>query len=324
MGLPKHIEEELKQAEEDFAAVYPDRAPKSEEGTQDTEATAEADESKEEAVIESEATTEGLEANTPEPNVEETEHDNTAELADYKHRYSVLKGKYNKEVPRLTQKISELQSKVSNMEIELSNTANSSSVIDDSELVKALRNDFGSDVVDEVLSNIEPKEVKSDIDDGLAARVETAEKAAADTKFEMAQMALDRILPGWREQNNDPLFHDWLGGLDEFSGVVRQELLETSFNNSDYERVKRIFDRYKSDSAQSAPPLSPETKPRQQRIIPETSGEEAASDVRTYSKSDIDSFYADVRKGKYRGKESDGEAIERDIFKAQKEGRVIG
>ena len=43
----------------------------------------------------------------------------------------------------------------------------------------------------------------------------------------------------------------------------------------------------------------------------------------TYTRPQISAFYRDVTAGKYRGKEAESEQIERDIFAATNEGRIV-
>lgn len=46
------------------------------------------------------------------------------------------------------------------------------------------------------------------------------------------------------------------------------------------------------------------------------------SEPKMYTPQDIKSFFADVQKGKYKGREEERDRIERDIFAAQREGRI--
>jgi hypothetical protein len=41
-----------------------------------------------------------------------------------------------------------------------------------------------------------------------------------------------------------------------------------------------------------------------------------------YAPGDIAKFFNDVKQGKYKGKEAERDRIERDIFAAQREGRI--
>ena len=45
--------------------------------------------------------------------------------------------------------------------------------------------------------------------------------------------------------------------------------------------------------------------------------------AKTYSPKDIEKFFTDVRKGKYKGREDERARMERDIFAAQQEGRIV-
>jgi hypothetical protein len=47
------------------------------------------------------------------------------------------------------------------------------------------------------------------------------------------------------------------------------------------------------------------------------------SESQTYSTEDIKMFFNDVRMGKYKGREDERGRIERDIFAAQREGRIV-
>jgi len=47
------------------------------------------------------------------------------------------------------------------------------------------------------------------------------------------------------------------------------------------------------------------------------------SEKKTYTPQDITDFFKDVRDGKFKGKEEERDKIERDIFAAQQEGRIV-
>jgi hypothetical protein len=43
----------------------------------------------------------------------------------------------------------------------------------------------------------------------------------------------------------------------------------------------------------------------------------------TYTANDIKTFFSDVQRGKFKGKEQERDRKERDIFAAQREGRIV-
>ena len=47
------------------------------------------------------------------------------------------------------------------------------------------------------------------------------------------------------------------------------------------------------------------------------------SSAKTYTADDIKNFFNDVRSQKYKGRETERDRIERDIFAAQREGRIV-
>ena len=57
-----------------------------------------------------------------------------------------------------------------------------------------------------------------------------------------------------------------------------------------------------------------------QELYKQLNGDE--NNGKTYSPDDIKLFFNDVRSGKYRGREAERDRIERDIFAAQRDGRI--
>jgi hypothetical protein len=54
-----------------------------------------------------------------------------------------------------------------------------------------------------------------------------------------------------------------------------------------------------------------------------STGAPTGTNAKNYSPDDIKTFFNDVRLGKYKGREAERDRIERDIFSAQREGRII-
>jgi hypothetical protein len=54
-----------------------------------------------------------------------------------------------------------------------------------------------------------------------------------------------------------------------------------------------------------------------------SSGKPSMQEGQKYSPADITAFFDAVRKGKYKGREEERGRIERDIFAAQREGRIV-
>ena len=53
------------------------------------------------------------------------------------------------------------------------------------------------------------------------------------------------------------------------------------------------------------------------------SGKPASQESKNYSPADIQKFFEDVRKGLFKGRDEERGRMERDIFSAQREGRIV-
>jgi hypothetical protein len=151
--------------------------------------------------------------------------------------------------------------------------------------------------------------------------------------------ALNETVPDWEAINTSEDFKAWLGEPDPYSGMPRMGLLQDAFARHDANRVVRFFQGFTSEATgtptspaaqgSSAPPLpngqgsgKPSlmdyAAPGRARSAPQA----LSPDKPIYSQAQIARFYADKRVGKYRGREAEAEAVERDIFQAQHEGRI--
>jgi len=144
----------------------------------------------------------------------------------------------------------------------------------------------------------------------------------------------------WRDINRSENFKTWLQHPDMFSGRRRHDLLMEAFSRHETPRVVAFFKGFLTEAAgppqnpqarePSAPPLSSNghasgkpsledfAAPGRARSAPQ----ELPPDKPVYTHAWIAKFMADKRTGKYRGREADADAIERDIYQAQHEGRI--
>lgn len=175
----------------------------------------------------------------------------------------------------------------------------------------------------------------------LEGRLESVGTVMQRTSEEKVYDRLTDELPDWEQINVSPEFKGWLSHVDPFSGLPRQAMLTDAFSRHDADRVVRFFKGFVTEVTgtpdtpqavrQAAPPLangqaseqSPTlmdyAAPGRARSAPQS---ELPPEKPVYSQAQIAKFYADMRTGKWRGREADAAAIERDIFQAQHEGRI--
>lgn len=280
---------------------------------------------------------------------------------DFAHKYQVLQGKYNAEVPRLKRQLDaaeqsnmELKQRLGNVETMLATmqavkqdpkpAAPELPNISDDE-----RAQFGDDLID-LIERVSKRATLPEIQQAkktLNERVQQVDQSVASTKETMAEsqrrqvfMDLDKAVPDWRNQNEDPAFLNWLDERDGFSGQPRGKLLTDAMNHFDSERVIRFFKSFRSENAGATSQPAPEAAPAKAEsqepqaklddfVAPGTpkTGTPSAPDEsggRIYTRQDIAAFYAAknefVKKGKPIPKKL--KEAEEDIFRAQNEGRI--
>lgn len=143
---------------------------------------------------------------------------------------------------------------------------------------------------------------------------------------------LSQAVPDWSQINGNQRFHEWLLQRDPLTGITRQTYLEDAQQSHNVELVANIFNAWKEISGAAAMP-QPQSKPnpaqselekqvapgRSLAAVPNTA---ASQEQRNWTPDAISKFYDDVRKGVYKGRESERAELERDIFLAQREGRI--
>lgn len=149
--------------------------------------------------------------------------------------------------------------------------------------------------------------------------------------------ALTQALPNWQQVNHDQDFHSWLALRDPYSGAIRHKLLQEAYAQNDAVRVLSIFKGFVSETAtlrpaspqpELAPAPVPPTRPTLEDLAAPGRARTAASPLAPAEKqfirtSDVNAFYAAVRRGSYKGREELQKQHEQELFVAMQEGRVV-
>ena len=274
----------------------------------------------------------------PEPKVERT---------DWKQKYSVLKGKYDAEVPRLSESLRDANARIDSLEDKL---AKGPVVEEKPELPRTDFTpdeiaDYGEDLLDVigrkaraiVESEYQPKiqSLTQELDTLKRDVGETGQRVAKQETNEVFDQ-LDRTVQDWRKINVDPEFHEWLEQQDPFTGETRKTLMLNAFNRKNAQQVKAFFDKYAEENAailqtpteqpsgqggtgSSTLDLNDYVAPGQ----PRSGGDAGApKDKRVWTNAEVGTFYSDVQKGRYKSRPEDKARIEADIIAATREGRI--
>lgn len=256
-------------------------------------------------------------------------------------RFLAMQGRFNQSQGIL----SEMQSQLTQMSNELMATRHAAQqriaeppsqpqrLITDQEV-----KDYGPEFID-VVSRA-AREQLLPVVDGLKGELDSLRSANIQQAKRDVHTLLDSQIPNWREVNRSQNFLNWLALREPYSGVIRKVLLTDAFNAADGARVLAVFKGFLADeaavrpaapatgvpAAQSAPRTAPVNlevlaAPGRAQSSPTT---DVAGGKPVYTTAQIREFYARKTRGAYFGREVEADAIERDIFAAQHEGRVRG
>lgn len=282
-------------------------------------------------------------APTAEPNEQRrpaTTDENTAE-----QRYRTLQGMYNADTARLRAEKQELTTRVEQLEKLLSSLNNRpaspvGAAATTEKLITQKDIDEYGDAL-EVMRRVTKEEtlayqrqiadltaVINDLRAQIVPRVEQVAQQQHRTVEQNFWAELSASVPDWRDINQNKEFHTWLLEEDPLTGVTRQSHLEAAQKNLDVRRVRAFFDAWKGTKGHSIAqePRDAAKSQLEKQVAPgrgRTAAPPAADQAKTYTQRELAKFYDDVRRGVYKGRETERDRLERDIFAAQREGRIV-
>ena len=284
---------------------------------------------------------------------------------DWKHKYSVLKGKYDAEVPRLTADLRETRSALTQTREQLNTLQATVAALQEVNkkppapatppVTPEEIEQFGPDLID-VVKRVAQEAVAPYVDrkvGEVSSSVKQVNESVASAGKTMAELArarvyerLDRDVQGWESINKSEKFVAWLHEEDGLSGEPRGAVLRRAFERNDADRVVKIFKGFQKehvvetpDPGSSTPPADPPTDPApepQKNLddlvapgTPKTGSTDAQAESgkgRIWTQKDIRDFMAwkneFVKKRPGEELPKDMAELERDLFKAQNEGRI--
>lgn len=259
-------------------------------------------------------------------------------------KYRTLQGMYNAEVPRLHQQNREMQQRLQQMEQLL---ASMTAVNPQSTAPAADRLVTDKDVEEYGESIDMMRKVTREELGAVAQRIAAIEATLRQMQVNVVpqvqavaqrqQMSAEQqfwadlaaAVPNFRQVNDLPDFQTWLLEADPLTGVTRQTFLDDAQRALDARRVASFFRTWLESTGQAAVAQSTGDTPRselEKQVSPgrsrSTGTPATANQGKTYTPDDIRAFFDAVRSGKYKGREQERSRIERDIFAAQREGRI--
>lgn len=247
-------------------------------------------------------------------------------------KFHTLTGKYNAEVPRLSQEVRELQKGIQTLlaENKALMEANSQPVVQQAQTFTDSDTEaFGPDLV-----NLVDRVSKNNSAEAKAA-AEEARRAAAQLQQQLAEVRsaqalsakdqfvkdLTTAVPDWAAINVNQGFLRWLGETDPVYGLPRQAGLDNAYQALDAQRVARIFEAFKALSGkptQVQTELQSQVAPNSSRgaVVPQT----LPGQGKVWTQAEITAVYSDARRGVL--PEAEAAQLFEEIDAAVREGRV--
>lgn len=258
----------------------------------------------------------------------------------WQSRFLASEGRLRKANETITQQqgtISSLENRMTSMEGMLARTpppaapAPTPTELDPRSLVTQEEIDtYGPDLVD-LVTRVARRELGTELGE-VKRHLGNVTDVVVGNERQRMFAKMDEVLPEWRVQNNDAKFLAWLRLPDAFSGVSRSELLKRAFDQNNADRVLAFFKGFLTEEATVAPPapaaLTHDGRPSLEDLAaPGRARSEAVppgdpSAKPQISRAQISQFYADVRAGKWKGRDEEKNKAEQQIFAAEREGRI--
>lgn len=227
----------------------------------------------------------------PEKKPEESDEDKA------EHRYSVLKGKYDKEVPRLHKDLKAANEQLLAMQSENAKLRTSIAEMNDRiakiegsgategkklEMLQDLENDPDIRVATENFPDVW-KAVSKAIDKKVEAIAKTtagklekvesdvkrADETAKNTAEQNFYQYLDTNVQGWREVNTDEDFKVWLDQpVDKYSGRTKMDLIRESIGRKDAPKVAEFFVDFAKEREAAAKPAEVVDEKKEPEVEP--------------------------------------------------------
>jgi hypothetical protein len=263
---------------------------------------------------------------------------------DWQHKFQTLQGKYNAEVPGLRSQVAQLQQQID--ELKAAKPATPTPTEEAPAPAKTLITDedtetYGDDLIDLMRRVVretdagEKARLTGEIADlrkqmaAQATQVETVAGNVADERRATYFTDLLKAVPDYEAIDATDEFKTWLLQADEFSGLIRNEILQTAYHAYDVGRTAKVFNQYTAQATPPPPPPPPPVTPQDELASQVSPGQSRSTSVDTpddgqkvWTVAEIDTFYKAVGRGDFRGQQAEAQRIEADIDRALLEGRV--
>lgn len=270
--------------------------------------------------------------------------DTAKEEQTYEQRWRSLQGMYNADTTRLraentqmSQRLAQLEQLIASLsapqqgqtaQVAAAKLVTDKDVEEYGESIEVMRRAAREEVSTAQQEIADLKRMVMQLQTNVVPKVDSVVQRQALNAEQVFWSELSAEVPDWREINAEQNFHSWLLEVDPLSGRTRQTFLDDAQGQLDSRRVAGFFKTWQSLNGNSvaqqtrnvaATQLEKQIAPGRGRTA---AGTTTGNDTKAFARGDVAKFFDDVRKGLYKGREQERDRIERDIFAAQREGRI--
>ena len=333
MGIPKQVQKQSEEVQELYKELNSETETAQVEKTEATEVPVEQP---------MQQTSNSVEDQAPKSETQEQVESDAQPKESWEQKYKTLQGMYNADVPRLNAKNREVSSRVSQLEQLLGTMQQSAKpaepVSTDPLITDADVKEYGDSIdvmrraareeVNSANGRIEQLEKTIQQLQGVVPQVQQVQAQQQASSEQAFWAGLTNEVSNWQDINNNADFQSWLLSIDPLTGISRQTYLEDAQKNLDTKRVASFFAAWEKEFG--VPETARENRPNtnsqlEKQVAPGRgrSGKPTSQESKNYSPADIQKFFEDVRKGLFKGRDEERGRMERDIFSAQREGRIV-
>jgi hypothetical protein len=235
---------------------------------------------------------------------------------DWEHRFKVLQGKYNSEVPRFANENKELKRQLDELVAQVAELKKKPA----EPLVRPEEiEEYGDGLVDLIRRAAREEVAAKDAEiEQLKSQLKQVSEVTTNTVTKDFWKSLTEMVPDWEALNSDAGFLRWLDEVDDLTGETRISLLGKAEASRDAVRAAQFFKRYKQTSSSWA---ANSNQSLANQVVPATNkAPDTPPSKKVWTRAEIGEFYSRVRRGEV--SDQDAIAIEADITAASIEGRI--
>lgn len=246
-------------------------------------------------------------------------------------KYRTLQGMYNADTARLNQRVQDLENLLATAaaapqpKVETQKFLTDKDTEEYGDSIEVMRRAAREEASAYFTPVIEELRAQVDQLKGMVPKVQTIEhRQTADANRKFYQ-ELSALVPDWEDINVDQGFQAWLLEVDTLTGLSRQTFLEDAERNKDVGRVAAFFKNWPGAKPATPPAQGTQTSELEKQVSPgrpRTASPAPLNDAKVYTREEVAKFFRDVTMGVYKGQDAEKSRIERDIFAAQREGRI--